>query len=564
GIITTNINGEFTEVNEFFLNMLGYTKEELIQLSVAEITHPEDIEKSMAFIKNAYSPDGHEDNVLEKRYISKNGDVIYSSVKIKILFDIQGNPKTLLATINDISIQKEKEQALLKSETKFRNLYHQTPAMFHSVTVGGHILSVSDYWLEKMGYTKDEVIGKHISHYLTKNSKAQAETIIPLVAKKGFANNVSYEFVSKNGNVMDCLLSAVVDRNQNGEVTQLIAVIHDITKQKQAEKKNLLFQRALDIAPNAIFVTNCSDERIIEVNETACQMLGYTKDELLNMSIQQIDVTDIVHDPIQHREAMIALKERKQTLHFRSKNKRKDGSIVPVDISVRYVQIFNEEYFVTATRDIAEALITEEKLKQVANNEMLLKEIHHRIKNNLQIVSSLISLQSSKSKDKEVIELNHQTNRRIKSISLIHELLYNSNSVATASSAKYINELVNYISDSISTDKNINFEIEIDDFELDLDLAIPTGLVLTELITNCYKHAFSEQKDGTITILVKRSDTATKITLFDNGKGISDDSYESKNTLGTTLIKSLVKQLKAELLIENRNGFYCEISIPLD
>jgi PAS domain S-box-containing protein len=136
----------------------------------------------------------------------------------------------------EISQRKSVEKALRESEERYRSLYHNTPAMLHSIDLGGRLVSVSDYWAEALGYKRNEVIGKKLTEFLTRESRRYAEqTVFPDFFKNGFCKDVSYQFIKKNGGKIDILLSAIAERDSEGRIVRTLAVSMDVTERKRAE-----------------------------------------------------------------------------------------------------------------------------------------------------------------------------------------------------------------------------------------------------------------------------------------------------------------------------------------
>jgi len=188
------------------------------------------------------------------------------------------------------------------------------------------------------------------------------------------------------------------------------------------------------------------------------------------------------------------------------------------------------------------------------DKEILLKEIHHRVKNNLQVVSSLLSLQQRQSKDSTTQQALQEGRDRVKAMSLIHQNLYQDNNLVGVPVKPYIDTLAkNLIYNYKVEDKNISLQTDIDDLKLDVDTIIPFGLIINELISNALKYAFVNKDEGEITITLKLKDEVLILTVADNGKGLPDDfSIEKVSSLGYRLIKSFSQKLKAELQIRKQ------------
>jgi two-component sensor histidine kinase/predicted hydrocarbon binding protein len=205
----------------------------------------------------------------------------------------------------------------------------------------------------------------------------------------------------------------------------------------------------------------------------------------------------------------------------------------------------------------------EEKIKtSLKEKETLLKEVHHRVKNNLQIISSLLNLQTNYLNDSESIELFQETKNRIKTLALVHEKLYKSEDVEYVNIKNYIESIVDLLSYSFDKeyiDVSINIEHELFD-KFDIEKAIPCGLIVNEVVSNSYKHAFKKILKGKIDISFSIDSEICKIIIADNGKGLPDDlNLENLNSLGLELIDALVSQLDGKYKIESNNGTIIKI-----
>lgn len=189
--------------------------------------------------------------------------------------------------------------------------------------------------------------------------------------------------------------------------------------------------------------------------------------------------------------------------------------------------------------------------------EALLKEIHHRVKNNLQIISSLLELQSYSIKDSEILDLFRESQNRVRLMALVHEKLYQSNDLGKVSFVEYVKTLSSHLLYSYQVDSNdIEVMIKIDDIALNIDTAVPCGLIINELMSNALKYAFSKAKKGIITIEAARTDNNQFSLIFqDNGVGISQDfDVTQTETLGLQLVISLADQLEGDLEVLTDSG----------
>jgi two-component sensor histidine kinase len=203
----------------------------------------------------------------------------------------------------------------------------------------------------------------------------------------------------------------------------------------------------------------------------------------------------------------------------------------------------------------------EEKLQASLNEkEFLIKEIHHRVKNNLQIISSLLNLQESTITDKEAREKYRESVGRVKSMALIHEMLYQSKNLSNIKADDYLNELVSYISSTYNVGKKIEVKLSIDSSlkRIDMNRAVPCGLLINELLSNAFKYAFYKKKKGSIHVdfkILKKGKHKFQLSVKDNGVGLpSKVNLDSPDTLGLQLVQTLVDQLEGELKVNQKKG----------
>jgi PAS domain S-box-containing protein len=216
------------------------------------------------------------------------------------------------------------------------------------------------------------------------------------------------------------------------------------------------------------------------------------------------------------------------------------------------------EFLSTIIRDMSEQKEAEVKIKaSLEEKEVLLKEIHHRVKNNLQIVSSLLQLQASYIKDNDALQIFEESRDRIKSMALIHEQLYQSNDLAQIDFPEYLRSLLNMVLSAHRSNRTrVDTKLHVDPVSLDLDTAIPVGLITNELVTNSLKYAFAGRSVGEIAVRLTKSDTGDFLLMIsDNGVGFPEKfNFDKATSLGLRLVRILTKQMRARLEISNGMG----------
>ena len=202
--------------------------------------------------------------------------------------------------------------------------------------------------------------------------------------------------------------------------------------------------------------------------------------------------------------------------------------------------------------------------QSLQEKEVLLKEIHHRVKNNLQVISSLLSLQSRRVQEESVQEAILEGRNRVQSMAMIHQNLYQTENLTTIDVGEYINHLAQSLFSSYNIEPDrISMDKDIQSLELDVDILIPLGLILNELITNALKYAFPGQREGAIRVSLQQEAAELKLRVMDDGVGLPKD-FDPKKTrsMGYQLINSLVGKLKGRLEIKNAEGTDVLLSIP--
>lgn len=240
-------------------------------------------------------------------------------------------------------------------------------------------------------------------------------------------------------------------------------------------------------------------------------------------------------------------------------------------ISQYFYAIRNEtgdvDRVINLTSDITEGKKAQSKLEiSLKEKEILLKEVHHRVKNNMQIISSMLKLQSSYIKDPKALELFVDSQNRVKSMALIHEKLYQSDNFENVDFYQYVRILTSNLIRSLSVNPEyVNLIIEIDNVLLNINKAIPCGLIINELISNVFKHAFTGEKKGIVRVVMKQEEKNYLLQVIDDGKGFPDNiNFKETDSLGLQLVSALNTQLHGDISMRVDNGTTFEIKFPIE
>jgi PAS domain S-box-containing protein len=230
GILTVDYSGNLLSVNQSYCEMSGYRHDELLKMSIADIEASENSAEVCQHI-GRIAESGTER--FESKHRRKDGTVFDVEVSVKY---VEIDTSRFVVFISDITTRKKAEEELQTSRDRYRNLYKSTPVMMHSIDTEGRIVSVSDHWLAKMGYNFDEVVGRKSTDFLTEESRHYAINVaMPYFFHSGYCVDTHYQFVKKNGEIMDCELSAVSEYDENGNRIRSMGIIIDVTEKKKLQ-----------------------------------------------------------------------------------------------------------------------------------------------------------------------------------------------------------------------------------------------------------------------------------------------------------------------------------------
>jgi PAS domain S-box-containing protein len=336
----------------------------------------------------------------------------------------------------------------------------------------------------------------------------------------------------------------------------------NITLEVNTEKskaKNQELSGVMKALDNSALIVICDTKgTIVKVNKGFCDTSKYKEEELIGKNISIINSN--AH-PKEFWKDMWSFVEKGKTWRNEVKCKAKNGSKFWMDMVINpinnihgnithYLSISN---LITDKKKQEQYLIKNEKAlkKSLKEKDTLLQEVHHRVKNNLQMISSLMDLQIKRATEKEVIKQLTDSQSRIKAMSLLHEKLYQSDNITLVNISEYtislLNSFITMYDDEIKKKIQVKHIIE-DDIHLSIPRAIPFGLIVNEIMSNCYKHAFNKNESGIISISLYKENDTTILRIKDSGKGMDTSvDFKSFKSLGMKLITSLSSQLKAEV-----------------
>ena len=486
------------------------------------------------------------------RYIREN---IYP------IADAEGSVTNTLSVLEDITAQVETEKKLREIQDLDEKILDGSPVAFVLNDLDMRIIRVSSAFEKVTGFRPEDVLGYTLMEFMPPGP--QKDGIIQRmrnVMEMGVQVGPQDISSPKPGRYLRETILPITD--PDGRLVNTLTVLEDITEQKMArsalEESEARYKLLFNSIHDGVVVHEIQEDgrpgTFLEVNLTFCQMTGYNRKELLKMSpLDLVDQADSKDSDL-IRNALLgggaAAFERVVTT--------KAGNMIFCEMQAHAFQMGEQGVILTVVRDITERKQAQDKIKDsLAEKETLLREIHHRVKNNLQVISGLLNLQSHYIDDEAVKTIYKESQNRIKTMALIHEELYQREDLARINLAEYIRGLTNNLLISYAmTDRRVKLTLDLSDSDISIDTAIPCGLIVNELLSNALKHAFPGKKRGEVRVSLNTVDGSKyELTVRDNGVGLPEGmNIKKTGSLGLRLVSILAEQLGGHLQIENDKG----------
>ena len=486
----------------------------------------------------------------EERIVHEEGEIV---------FDEKSVPIRMKGTIQNITAFKKAEE---KIQT-LANVVESSNDAIVTESLDGIITSWNKAAEQIYGYSAEEILGKNVSVLEPDDIKGEIKSYSEKIKQGKKVQNYETLRLKKDGSIINISVTLSPIFNASGKLIALSAIVRDITERKQAEEalreSEARLRRFYESGMFGVVYYNLDGE-ITDANDKFLDIVGYTHEDLQAGLVNWNKIT-----PPEYRlldEKCIAeLKAFGVFKPFEKEYIRKDGSYVPIIIGAATFDRESNEG-IAFVLDNTERKKTEKALAEI--DRIRIKEIHHRIKNNLQVISSLLDLQAEKFDDEKVREAFKEGQNRVVSMSLIHEELYKGKGNDTIAFSAYLRKLAKNLFQTYSLNsKNICLFMDLEeDAFFDMDTAVPLGIIVNELVSNSLKHAFNESEKGEIRIRLCREGKNNEIrkslfslTISDNGKGIPENvELESLESLGLQLVNILVDQLDGEIGLKREQG----------
>ena len=614
-IFSYNAQLEVINVTPSVEGVLGYSASEFIGKSIPDlkIIPSDDLLRALRHSQRVLA--GETINSKIYRFLHKDGRIRIGEVSGAPLMrdnEIVG----VVSVARDITDRWEAEQSLRASEEKYRTIIENIEEGYFEVDLKGNMVLFNEPLLRIMGYSMQELDGMNYRNYMDQETAVTVSEIFNSVYTTGeSAKMPNWAISRKDGTARVVETSVTLIRDSDGLPCGFRGLARDITERRSAEDalrkahdelemrveertgdlKRINEQLVLEIADRKcaevslresekryrLLADNVSEiiwTMDLNLRQTYCspsveRIRGYTVEEATAHSLDQILA------PSSCELAMRTLSEELPTIRGTEDDLsrswtldleliRKDGSTVWTEMNIR--PLFDETGgpagIQGVARDITLRRLNEEQLtSSLREKEILLREIHHRVKNNLQLMASMLDLQCHHCDDIASIDLLKEAQHRVWAMAVAHETLYQSGDLAKITARNYLGRLSEDLYGSVASGlSQVFLTTDIDNVPMKIDVSINCGLILSELLSNCLKHAFQGLEDGEVAVVLKMVDhDVIQLTVRDNGLGIAKDlDLEKTNSFGLKLVRMLVDELEGEMQIVSNCGTEFRVQFP--
>ncbi|MEG4309458.1 PAS domain S-box protein [Microcoleus sp. AT8-B1] len=562
GITHPDATGRYLRVNQKFCEIVGYSASELLSRTWMDVTYPEDIDADLEQNKKLFA--GKIDSFkMEKRLLHKDGTVVWVNITVSLIKEPLSGAIYNVVVTEDISDRKKTEAALKESEERFRQLAENIESVFWMVNVQPQeIIYISPAYAKIWGRSCADLYAYGRFFTESFHPEDRDRVIATFTKQMESEKDIEYRIFRPDGQIRWIRARAFPIRNQAGQVYRIVGIAEDISESKQAEKtireSEERFRQLAENIQDSVWLMSAEFTDLLYLSPAYEQIWGRSREELYADPLKMMEWV--------HPEDKILLEEAMGRV-LQGESTNTEYRIFLPEGTIRWVcdrafPIYDESgkiYRIAGIcEDISDRKLTDARIQAaLREKEVLLKEIHHRVKNNMQVISSLLQLQAQYIEDEATLTLFEESQTRIHSMALIHEQLYQSEHLDRIALSPYVENLVANLYQSFGCgNTSIKFNLKVDPIYLNIETAIPCGLIINELVSNSLKYAFISSLAGEIYINFHEiNNSQFHLTIQDNGRGFSANfDLENTETLGLRLVKMLAYQLEASIAIDSQRG----------
>ena len=559
-----SLDGTPIAINPAAERLYGYTLEELRQADGARVgyAHPEERSK---LVEHLLQKGQLRDLPVEMR--RKDGSTFHVLVNIDLMQS--GEQKVMLTTVREIPAQGEAAsfthpwQEMVEASRDIFVLVSLQPTL--------RLEYVSPAIEALSGYSVQEMLGNPLRPGYFFDPADLERNLSLLVQAAENPEPVILKMIHKNGHPVWIEIRGTLQRDPAGEAVAFQGIVQDVTRRVQAEQSlrqsEAMFKNLLEQSGEAISLVSPEEGRILLANRCAREMLGYTLEELQDITAFDIDPTP--RDPVLRQQQLERLRKERQ-YHIETTMKRKDGSMVMVDLGFTLVEHLGQPAILSIAHDITEHKKNEQRLQEaLAEREALLHEIHHRVNTNLAMIAGLLELQAEAVDDPAAAHAFEASSHRMHAIAQVHEELYASPLLTRINFRLYLDHMAKRLIGAVPHLPPIQVNVNAEEVFLGLETAVPLGLVANELVFNALEYAYPENQGGEVWLGFKRmpqqagSPPSLELEVRDRGAGsVPGANPLDGRSAGLQLVQLLARQVQGKLQISQEDGVRVSLIFP--
>jgi PAS domain S-box-containing protein len=583
-----------------------------------QFVHPDDMKLVVIELKKAFqTTDPNYSLTIEHRIIYADGEIGYISVKFYIEKDDKGRTIKIFGANQDITKRKETELETIINKEKYESIFETAANLITSVDINGTIVECNSRMFDVLGYTKEEIIGQNMTKIIHPDYHQKASESLNEILTNGISYNKEYIFIKKNGTQRNIIINSSGLKGGNGNYHKTICIMDDITERKMAEEKEKIHHSNLDFLSKTAMqlVEFPQDSNIYDfVGEKIREIVGKDSYIVVNSVDRETGYSTIhsvlgvgkfakiITNKLGRNPVGMKFDVEDTNIHYQDgrlhvyqeglygillktvpksicKSIEKLGNVnkiyvidlakqeqffesVIIFLKDKTGELKNKQLLETFIKQASIAVLKKQAEEQVKRDleekKVLLQEIYHRTKNNMQVIASMLKLKSRQSDNDFVHDSFTDIVQKIQAMSLVHQKLYQAEDLSMINLREYIEDILMMMirSNNVRTEY-FSYKLELKDVFITIDSAIPLGLVLNELISNVFKHSFPNDRKGKLTISLEQGKNGViNIQLADDGVGLpSGFDPEKTESMGLQTMYSLViYQLSGSINYEVKNG----------
>jgi len=558
GIVT--LDGHLLTYNDAMCHILGIDPDR-IPGSETSVSYVDPQERRRLFALLEQEHEIRDQSVAMKR---QDGTVFDANLTL-VRFEFNGQPVALVM-LEDVSEKNKAKHALIESETRFRALIQNASDMIRILDRDGKILYESPSSEKIHGYPPGALLGKDAGEYIHPEDRDREEKDFQALLD-GRNTGLPTEFrIRRRDGTYIWVDSQAANLIGVPGVDGIVVTTRPIEQRKKMEhalrESEARYRVLFDLSPVGIVLTDPAGN-ILEMNQSMLEIFGYTRD-----AIGSVNMATLYGDAETRSQVVADVLARGSIRDYELTLRRSDCSTFPAILNSSRITQGEKQLFQTSVLDITDRKMMEEEIRSLnraleqrviqrtnelnaslGEKEVLLREIHHRVKNNLQIIISILRLQNRHTEDPGTQTILRDSESRVRSMALVHEKLYRSVDLAHIDIGDYLRDLSRYLFNTYSVNPSqVVLRSEITGISLDINRAIPIGLILNELISNALKHAYPDGRRGVVLITGREDGDTIVLSLHDDGIGMPPGfDWRHSSSLGMHLVMTLIEQARGTI-----------------